>query len=204
MSEQIANRKQALRETIWRRMAEERIASFPLPSQGRIPNFTGSRAAASRLRTLAEYRAATCVFVNPDAAQLPVREFALRDGKQLVMATPKLRHGFVLISPDAVRGREREAASIRGAFTYGRPITTIPAVDLMVEGCVAVDLQGNRLGKGGGYGDREIRLVKQQCGDVRVVTTCHPIQVVAAVPVGGNDERIDIIVTPARIYYLRA
>jgi 5-formyltetrahydrofolate cyclo-ligase len=72
----------------------------------------------------------------------------------------------------------------------------------VVEGCVAVDLQGNRLNKGGGYGDREIRLVKQHCGDVPVLTTCHPVQLVAAVPVEEQDERIEII-TPERIYYLR-
>jgi 5-formyltetrahydrofolate cyclo-ligase len=74
------------------------------------------------------------------------------------------------------------------------------AVDLVVEGCVAVDLNGNRLGMDGGYGDREIRLEKQHCGDVPVVTTCHPVQLVAAVPVEEQDEWIEIIVTPERIY----
>jgi 5-formyltetrahydrofolate cyclo-ligase len=37
--------------------------------------------------------------------------------------------------------------------------------------------------------------VKQHCGDVPVLTTCHPVQLVAAVPVEEQDERIEIIVT---------
>lgn len=73
----------------------------------------------------------------------------------------------------------------------------------MVEGCVAVDMRGNRLGKGGGYGDREIRLVRQKYGDVCVVTTCYPSQIVEAVPAGYRDEHIDIIVTPERIYHIQ-
>lgn len=203
MKEDLRKRKQALREEIWKRIEHEHIASFPLPAWRRIPNFKGSHEAASKLRTLPEYQTANTIFVNPDAAQRPVRKFVLLDGKKLVMPTPKLERGFIILVPESVAGKEQEAASIRGAFKYGKLVAEIPEVDLMVEGCVAVDMRGNRLGKGGGYGDREIRLVRQKYGDVCVVTTCHPSQIVEEIPSGNRDEHIDIIVTPERIYHIR-
>lgn len=203
MKEDLKKRKQELREEIWRKMEEEHIASFPLPSHDRIPNFKGSHEAASKLRTLPEYKTANTIFVNPDSAQLQVRKFALLDCKKLVMATPKLKQGFIILEPESIRGKEAEAATIKGAFKYGKIVAEIPEVDLVVEGSVAVDIQGNRLGKGGGYGDREIRALRDKCSDVLVVTTCHPVQIVKEVPAENQDERIDIIVTPDRVYYIR-
>ncbi len=196
-------RKQALREEIWRTMEEEHIASFPLPAHGRVPNFKGSHEAASKLRTLPEYKTANTIFVNPDSAQLQVRKFALLDGKKLVMATPKLKQGFIILEHESVRGKVAEAATIKGAFKHGKIVAEVPEVDFVVEGSVAVDLHGNRLGKGGGYGDRVIRAVKDKSGDVLVVTTCHPVQIVKEVPTGNRDEQIVIIVTPDRVYYIR-
>jgi 5-formyltetrahydrofolate cyclo-ligase len=203
MNRDLNKRKQEMREAIWRKMEVDHIAAFPLPARGRIPNFKGSNEAASQLRTLREYQTAHAIFVNPDAAQRSVRKLALLDSKKVVMATPKLKEGFIIVEPVSVRGKEVEAASIRGAFKYGKLIAELPEVDLAVEGCVAVDLQGKRLGKGGGYGDKEIKMVRQEHNDVRVLTTCHPIQIVEEVPAGGKDERIDIIVTPERIYHVQ-
>jgi 5-formyltetrahydrofolate cyclo-ligase len=42
--------------------------------------------------------------------------------------------------------------------------------------------------------------MKQRCGDMPVLATCHPVQLVAAVPLEEHDERIEIIVTFERIY----
>ncbi|MBC7219483.1 MAG: 5-formyltetrahydrofolate cyclo-ligase, partial [Hadesarchaea archaeon] len=91
--------KQSLRERIWRELEASGVAAFPRPIEGRIPNFVGSSEAARRLGSLSEYASAEIIFVNPDAAQLAVREMALRDGKMLLMATPRLRSGFLLIDP---------------------------------------------------------------------------------------------------------
>jgi len=71
--------------------------------------------------------------------------------------------------------------------------------DLIVTGSVAVDLTGNRLGKGRGYGDREIRTVKERFGEIPVVTTVHDIQVVDFVPSTMQDEEVDIVVTPTKV-----
>jgi 5-formyltetrahydrofolate cyclo-ligase len=191
----------AIREKIWKEMEEKKIAIFPLPCRGRIPNFKESNRAASKLREIEEYKNSKIIFVNPDAAQFHVRKRALIDGKKVVMATPKLEHGFIILDPNKLKGKEREASSIKGAFKYGEVVNELPEVDLAVEGCVAVDLKGNRLGKGGGYGDREIKMVRERNEKAIVTTTCHSIQVIKEIPVEEWDEKIDIIVTEKEIYY---
>ena len=85
--------KQRLREKIWREMQERGIAKFPLPCWGRIPNFQGAEKAAENLRKLEEWRNAKVIFVSPDSPQRKVRENALKDGKILVMASPRLKEG---------------------------------------------------------------------------------------------------------------
>lgn len=197
----IEKAKKLLRETIWTKLESEHVARFPLPCFGRIPNFAGSEKAAEQVRLLPEWRKARVVFVSPDYAQQKVRENALLDGKVLVMASPKLRHGYVVIYPDAVKGFESFSSTIRGAFKYGKavPVQEMPRPDLIVEGSVAVDMQGHRLGKGGGYGDVEISTLKAMFGNVPVVTTVHDMQVVDSVPFDRKDEKVSVIVTPTRI-----
>lgn len=99
-------------------------ARFPFPVEGRIPNFVGAEAAAGRLRELPAYKAARAVKVNPDAPQLPVRAQVLKDGKTLYMPSPRLRSGFLRISPEAVPpGEERRAASLSHCAKYGEEVS---------------------------------------------------------------------------------
>jgi len=196
--------KQRLREEIWLRLEKAGVARFPLPIWGRIPNFEGAEVAAERLRQLEVWRKASTVFANPDQAQKPVREYALLDGKTLIMATPRLRSGFLLVKPEKVKGREGYASTIKGAFKLGVNIKpeNVPKVDLIVTGCVAVDLEGFRLGKGGGYGDREIQILRSKFGSVPATTTVHDLQIVDRVPREPGDERVNIIATPSRVYFV--
>jgi 5-formyltetrahydrofolate cyclo-ligase len=193
--------KKLLREQIWKQLEVQGFAKFPLPCFGRIPNFAGSDIAAEKVRHLKEWKEAKLMFAGPDFAQQKVRECALRDGKTLVMASPRLKHGYVVVNPAAVRGLEDFASTIRGAFKYGKTASAqeIPKPDLIVEGSVAVDNQGNRLGKGGGYGDLEIKTLKEIFGPIPVISTVHDIQVVETVPFEEKDEKVSIIVTPTRI-----
>ena len=194
--------KQALRERVWRELEARGVAAFPKPVRGRIPNFVGSGTAATLLRSLPTYAQARTIFVNPDAAQLAVRELALRDGKRLIMATPRLREGFILIDPEGIKN-PRAAASIRGAFKHGKK-TGIRGlkVDLIVEGSVVVDRKGGRVGKGGGFGDLEFAILRET-GTITdatpIATTVHPLQIVDEVPMAEHDVPVDFIVTPDRI-----
>ena len=202
MTMSIASRKQLLREKIWSEMERSGIAVFPLPARGRIPNFVGAEAAAQKLRGLEEWKRAKVVFVNPDSPQRKVRENALTDGNILIMASPRLKKGFVLIDPAEVKGKERVASTIKGAFRFGVVVRDFPKPDLVVEGSVAVDRYGHRLGKGHGYGDVEIQMLKEMFGVIPVVTMVHDVQVVEDVPFEEKDERVSIIVTPTSIIHI--
>lgn len=65
---------------------------------------------------------------------------------------------------------------------------------------MAVDLLGWRLGKGGGYGDIEVKKIKDQFGEILILTTIHPLQIVEFVPHLDHDAKVDIMVTPEKIY----
>jgi 5-formyltetrahydrofolate cyclo-ligase len=185
-------------------MEEKGIARFPRPVFHRIPNFIGAERAARRLGELPEYKAAKTVFSNPDSPQRPVREMTLRDGKTLVMATPRLKKGFLILAPDAVPQRSiSHASTIRGAFEHGRCAEPTDAeVDLFVEGSVAVSPDGGRLGKGTGYSDKEYAILKNSrslAPNALVVTNVHDVQIVEDIPHDEWDVRVDMIITPTKI-----
>lgn len=194
--------KERLRNSIWNTLENNNLSISPKPPYGRIPNFVGSTEAAEMLRSTEEWRNSEVIFSSPDSAQKKVREFALLDKKILIMASPKLKDGFFLIDPYSVRGNEETASTINGAFKFGKKIHEFPKVDLVVEGSVAVDKSGNRLGKGGGYGDREIsELLSKKAIIIStpVVTTIHEIQIVDNVPIEEHDQKINMIVTPEQV-----
>jgi len=196
--------KNEIRMKIWRLMEERGIAGFPRPVYHRIPNFVGAEKAAQNLRELPEYKAAKVIFCNPDSPQKPVREMALRDGKIVVMATPKLRRGFLLLDPSAIpKNRLFEASTIHGAFKHGRFVEPSKVkVDLFVAGSVAVSPDGGRLGKGTGYSDQEYVILKDSGGltpEAPVITTVHDVQIVERIPRDAWDVPVNIIVTPTRV-----
>jgi len=197
--------KAELRRKIWDLLMRRGVARFPLPVYGRIPNFVGAERAAARLSGLREYQEADVVFCNPDSPQRPVREMVLRDGKTLVMATPRLRKGLLVLEPGRLPRRAlREASTIRGAFRFGRPVKPWEvSVDLKIVGSVAVAEDGARLGKGHGYSDLEYAILVE-CGslgpETPIVTTVHDLQVLEAgsIPMTEHDVPVDIIITPTR------
>lgn len=186
-------------------MEQRGVSRFPRPIWGRIPNFEGAEKAAERLRALPIFMDARVVKVNPDAPQKPVREHVLRQGKTLLVPTPRLRDGFLLINPSERLGMDvGYAATIRGASRYGRPVglSDLPKVDLIVAGSVAVSRSGARVGKGGGYSEieygilRELQLVDDE---TPIVTTVHELQIVDEVPAGKHDLTMDEIATLTKI-----
>lgn len=204
-SKELSAKKQNIRECIWSLLEKERVTRFPKPIFGRIPNFQGAEEAAAKLRELKVFSDARVVKVSPDAPQRPVREIVLRQGKRLLVPTPRLRKGFLLVDPVNNLGIDAGfAATIRGAWEYGRPVGlgALPRVDLIVTGSVAVSESGVRVGKGGGYSEieygilRELRLVDE---NTQIVTTVHDLQVVEEVPAEEHDLTVDKIVTPTKI-----
>ncbi len=195
----VQKEKQKLREKIWKILEEKKVARFPLPCKGKIPNFVGSEKAAKLATKLPEWKKAKIIFANPDAAQQKLRELALKEGKILIVATPRLKKGYLKINPEKVKGKEKEASTIKGAFKYGESLKELPKPDLIVTGCVAIDKLGWRLGKGGGYGDKEIKTFLEKFGKIPVITTIHDLQIVEKVPHQEFDTKVDYIVTPKKI-----
>jgi 5-formyltetrahydrofolate cyclo-ligase len=128
----------------------------------------------------------------------------LRQGKTLLMPTPRLREGFLLLDPRSLApNRIFAASSIRGALELARPIglDDLPKIDLLVFGSVAVSPAGDRVGKGEGYAELEfatLRTLGRVPEDVVIATTVHDEQVVEAIPHEPFDVTLDLICTPTR------
>jgi len=189
--------KQEVRERIWQTLKDEGAARFP-GARGRIPNFRGAEGAAERLAGLPEWQAADVVKSNPDSPQLPVRRRARHDGKTLYMAVPRLTEDkpFVRVDGDP---------TIKKALAQGTPsrVEDLGHVDLVVCGTVAVNREGVRVGKGGGYSDLELGLLVE-AGLVddatTIVTTVHPLQLLdEELPETEHDFRVDVVVTPDEV-----
>jgi len=208
LESELSREKQRIRERVWRLLEERGVAAFPRPVYGRIPNFRGAEEAAARLLETPEWRRARIVKANPDAPQKWVRLAALRSGKILVMATPRLREGFLLLDPRLIPSYLHEkAATIRGAFQLGRKLSidelrSMGGIDLIVTGSVAIDRRGHRIGKGEGYAEieygimRELGLVGE---DTPVATTIHDLQLVNYIPREPYDLAVDIAATLRRL-----
>ncbi len=204
---ELLERKADLRDRIWSAIEASDASRFPGP-RGRIPNFVGAEKAAERLSSRDEWHEASRIKANPDSPQWPVRQRALKDGKIVYMAVPKLAEEkpFFLLDPDRLQDSPRQASSIKGASRSGitLDVVDLEPVDLVLTGCVAVSPDGRRLGKGGGFSDLEYA-VAREAGligpETPVVTTVHELQVVeeGEIPVAAHDVLLDVIATPERV-----
>jgi 5-formyltetrahydrofolate cyclo-ligase len=188
-------------------MDREDVSRFP-GAEGRIPNFAGAKLAAQRLAGHRTWKRARVVKANPDSPQTHSRRHALEEGKTLVMAVPRLRdqHPFRLLDPRRLNARQvREAATIKGALRHGRVVADdeLPEIDLVLCGSVAVNLEGARIGKGGGFSDIEygVLIDAGKIDDHTVVaTTVHPIQILREnLPMTDHDLPVDLIATPRAV-----
>ena len=213
--------KDAIRERVWDALEESGVARFPFPPHGRIPNFAGAEDAADRLAAQPEWETASTIKANPDAPQLPVRRRALRAGKTVYMAVPRLRDErcFLKLDPDDLSDYDA-ATTVSGSSKHGEQVgpDAVTEIDLIVSGSVAVRAglenasssgddtagdDGARIGKGEGYSDleyailRELDLVDET---TPVATTVHERQVIDdPVATGDHDVAMDLVVTPGRV-----
>ncbi|WP_411334394.1 5-formyltetrahydrofolate cyclo-ligase [Metabacillus indicus] len=192
--------KDEIRQNKWQRLEDEKLGGFPFPLKNRIPNFKGAAAAAELVSQMDIYERAEVVKINPDAPQLPLRARVIKDGKTLLVPTPRLKAGFIMLKGEWVPpGEERKAVSLKNIRQYGKEITLseLPKVDLFVAGSVAVHKDGRRIGKGEGYSDREYAIMRELGNpDMPVISTIHSIQVTDEdFKVDTYDLPVDYIVT---------
>ncbi|ARS89243.1 5-formyltetrahydrofolate cyclo-ligase [Natrarchaeobaculum aegyptiacum] len=211
--------KQEIRERVWDDLEDSGEARFPFPPHGRIPNFAGADEAADRLADQPEWEAATTIKANPDAPQLPVRRRALREGKTVYMAVPRLRDRkcFLKLDPDVLEDYDA-ATTVSGSSKHGQQVgpEAVDEIDLIVSGSVAVSVgqptaatdggrresAGGRIGKGEGYSDLEYAILRDLAlvdEETPVATTVHERQLLEqSIPVGDHDVPMDLVVTPER------
>jgi len=198
--------KDHLRASVWTQLKVQGAAvGEPV---GHIPRFVGNDRAAVQLALLPVWQQARVIKCNPDQAQAPVRLRALQENKMLYMAVPRLTNERCFVELTAAelhhRGIALEvAATSRGAMQHGRlvAIDEMSAIDLVVVGCVAVSQDGGRTGKGAGFADLELGLLRQGGliqADTPIVTTVHALQIVpgAKLPMRVHDWSLTWIVTP--------
>jgi len=203
--------KDKIRDEIWSLLQKRKVARFP-GAEGRIPNFIGAEACAKQLAEMSFWKRAKVLKVNPDSPQRAIRQRALAEGKIIYMAVPRLRSEkpFIELDPKKLKCSPYVASSIKGAGQYGKPVTLkeVPKIDLVVCGSVAVNRQGARVGKGGGYSDLEFALLtesKKIGATTPIVTSVHPLQIVdAEMPMTEHDIPLSAIITPAEVIKLQS
>ncbi|MCX8172692.1 MAG: 5-formyltetrahydrofolate cyclo-ligase [Archaeoglobaceae archaeon] len=187
--------KEEGRDYVWKKI--EPLCDFPKP-YGRIPNFKDAKRACEKIRDVEEYKNAECVFSAPDSVLLRLREIVLEDGKTLLAALPRMK-GFVVlrekVKPTIDKLKLGKIANLNEF--KGR-------VGIFAQGCVAVDIHGNRIGKGTGFGDKEFEILKKErvlADGALFVVVAHEIQVFNDLSylVETHDVRADVILTPSRI-----
>jgi 5-formyltetrahydrofolate cyclo-ligase len=202
--------KDALRSEIWRRLDEQ--GASPLEPFGHIPSFFGAEEAAALLAELPIWREAKVIKSNPDTAHVPLRLRALQDGKRLYMAVPRLTEErcFVELTASALAEKAvplEEAAAWQGAMAHGRLVSPeeMEAIDLVLVGCVGVSRRGGRIGKGAGFADLELGILRELGligPKTPAVAAVHPLQIVdaAALPLQSHDWPLDWLITPAEVF----
>ena len=197
--------KTAVRDRVWRLL--EREGAVPEGSYGKIPGFYGTEMTAERLAGLDVWKRARTIKANPDWAQLPVRVQALRDGKLLYMAVPKMAslQPFFLLDPASLDLSPERAAEKRGAAEAARRVGVedMRPIDVVICGSVAVNRSGARIGKGAGYSDLEVALLIEAglvTDKTVIVAPVHQLQVVdEEIPETEHDFSVDLIITPDEV-----
>ncbi len=96
-------------------------------------------------------------------------------------------------------------ALVTGVFGISEPKSTAPVVEpcVILVPLLAFDLRGYRLGYGGGYYDRTLAACRAR-GPVTAIGLAFDSQKVDACPCEAYDERLDLIVTPTRVFRIGA
>ena len=162
---------------------------------------TATAAIAARVADLPSFRQARCALLAlPFRSEWDTRVLfaaALADAK--TVALPRVNGVSRMLDLHAVRDAVRDTApGYRGIPEPDpqSPRVAIEDVDWVLIPGVAFDLEGRRLGYGGGFYDRLLALVRKR---VPRVAGAFDLQVVDEVPAAPHDLVVDVIATETRI-----
>src|SRR5260370_4144975 len=201
----VGESKRSVREHVWARL--ELAAAVGPGGRGHVPDFAGAGVGGGGLAGVGRWDVGGVVKVVPDRAQYPVRVRALKAGKLLYMAVPRLAEArpFYCLDPRTLEAEPEDAAD-REIASRIAPTVSIEAmrpVELIGCGSDAVNRNGARLGKGAGYSDIEMALLAEAGllnDQTTIATTIHELQLIDdELPEEEHDFHVDLIVTPERV-----
>ena len=162
-------------------------------------------AIASHILSSNFYKDAKSVFVfigvGDEVDTAPVIQKAFRDGKTVFMPRTKEGRMMEAVAIYAEEFFERSGAMWPRRNGIPEPPDDLPAADISEPGLVivpslALDLMGYRLGYGGGYYDRYIKIAREQKTRPLFVAVQRALYVRSeALPLEPFDEAVDLIVT---------
>lgn len=176
-----------------RRALRARRSALPDQDRRRL-----STAAARRLAELPELQAARFVALYaalPDEAD-PAPARAALEERGVRIALPRVHADGHLELVDATGDL---APGFRGVLEPAGPPLPLDGIDVVVVPGLAFDVDGGRLGQGGGHYDRLLAAT----GSSTVVGFAFAFQVIAHVPVLDHDQPVDVIVTDEAVHRRR-
>lgn len=210
------------RKRIWARVYKELLrhavpdARFNYDFMCFTPDFRGSASAIDRVIALPCYQAAAVILVTPDNSLERLRVQALRDGKRVLVATYRLRRGFVLLHPARIEQSKYEMAACLDGMEkpgIGRPVTLAQMrdeclkVDMCVTGGLVFNAQGVTIWEGHNLFEVQWAMLQDMKilqPEAPVVAVAHTCQVVDEAEVGADkvspgrvgEVQCDWVVTP--------
>ncbi len=147
----------------------------------------------SKLINLDKFRAAKVVFlyisIGYEADTRRIFEYALNSGKRVCI--PKCED-FGIMSAAQVFAESDLVPDKFGipSAREGAPNVSEKDIDFVIAPGVAFDLNGRRLGRGGGYYDRFLSKLS-----AFTVGICHPCQLMSNLEVEEHDIPVDLVIT---------
>lgn len=77
-----------------------------------------------------------------------------------------------------------------------RSLRELAAYDFLLVPALALDIAGNRLGRGGGFYDKQIADLTK---NIPIIGLCFDQEVKPSIPTETTDQKVDFIITPTRL-----
>ncbi|KAH7073222.1 hypothetical protein FB567DRAFT_195599 [Paraphoma chrysanthemicola] len=218
------------RKLIWERVYQDLLrhavpdSRFNYDFLSFTPDFRGSSAAVDRVIELQCYKSAAVVLITSDNSLESLRHRALKDGKKVLVATYRLRRGFILLDPARIDDDKLLLAACLDGMErpgIGRGLSLAQlcdeglSVDLCVTGGLVFSEQGVVIYEGQALFEVQWALlldIKALGVSTWVVAIAHACQVVDEEILGmekfrpskSGEVQCDFVVTPDKVFEVAA
>jgi 5-formyltetrahydrofolate cyclo-ligase len=218
------------RKLIWARVYQDLLrhavpdSRFNYDFMSFTPDFRGSQLATDRIADLECYKSASTILVTPDNSLESLRLRALQDGKKLLVATYRLRRGFILLDPARIDAARLELAACLDGMEKpgtGKAVSIAQIrdegikIDMCATGGLVFNEQGVVIFEGQSLFEVQwamLQDIKALGISARVVAVAHACQVVDETQLGmqkispdkTGEVQCDYVVTPEKVFEIDA